>query len=233
MEREKLKNFTWEDHLNIIKIDHQSNNKFSFTSNPHPISYMKFLKLDSKMHFLLENLFPHVCETQSIGLLFIFNIGIHYNVDDMESYRSDVINLFNFLNHTVNMYPMNVFGFIWLESSAQHWAPNPETSHNWKNNGYYDHSQQLPCVNILNTSRELDWRNYIVDNILADQANSKLFSQKNVVFQVLPFRSLTEQSYDSHVRGDYTDCTHFCWTPMFYMPVFDFISKIVDLMTRL
>ena len=54
------------------------------------------------------------------------------------------------------------------------------------------------------------------------------FQGSNIHFEIIPFRSLTEDMWDTHMGGDYADCTHFCWSPMMFQPVFKTLLKAIS-----
>lgn len=215
--REGLKDFDWSSHVNVIRYGFNTNNSLDeLRGFPIALMLIREQKDPIVLKKYLTRLFAEQLTVKS-GVVLLLNFGVHYNDADRQSYRTHMSNLFNSLENATVAYPSKRFIFVWLESSAQHFQGG-------QGNGYYQ-LNKTQCGPIRNTSREADWRNAEVDSILQGAA---FFEQPNVLFRVAPFRSLTEPLYDTHVRGNYEDCTHFCWSPMMYMPVFDFLLKAID-----
>ena len=188
---------------------------------------------------------PKVIEKDLLNLLqvsknivFVFNTGLHFSNDNLYKH-SNQIDLRKLLNETftfLDKFALNFidskFTFLYLETAAQHWEYNINVRNGsiWHINtfktGYFSgkHSE-LKCSPILDTSAENDWRNYEVWKLL-EQGN--FFQGSNIHFEVIPFRSLTENMWDSHIGGSFMDCTHFCWSPMMLQPVFKTILQAIS-----
>jgi hypothetical protein len=190
------------------------------------------------LYRLVGRLSPRVIEEDLLNLLtlsknivYVFNNGLHFRNDNLYSTFQNQIDLrnalnetFSFLDHFASKFNDSKFTFLYLETSAQHWEYNINVRQGsvWHINplktGYFAGKfSELKCSPILDTSAENDWRNYEVWKLL-EQGN--FFQGSNIHFEVIPFRSLTEDMWDTHMGGDYADCTHFCWSPMMFQPVF-------------
>ena len=64
-----------------------------------------------------------------------------------------------------------------------------------------------------------NWRNLAVEDIV------KKYKLKNII--IIPWYEFTRDLWYLHPNGGHLDCTHFCNTPMLYMPIYSFIDKHV------
>lgn len=101
---------------------------------------------------------------------------------------------------------------LWRETSAQHF-PTP--------NGYwpgmkYASKMNMTCVPIADQRPESDWRNSVVREII---------KKNKLDISIAPFYNQTVPLWTSHVNGHLQDCTHLCWSPMLYQPLFHFMAN--------
>ena len=80
---------------------------------------------------------------------------------------------------------------------------------------------KLACVPIKDKSYESDWRNRDIENIINNNKLNKI--------KIIKFYNITAPLYSSHPNGFLKDCTHFCWTPMLYQPIFNYLDSAMDL----
>lgn len=160
----------------------------------------------------------------SKAFLLVINYGTWYN-DEVE-FERDMNNLFDELLKIITFLHSNNKRviFVWAETTAQHW---PETF-----NGYFlkQKSDEKICRNIKNTSFRGDWRNDYVWKKFLEGKWAHYVSSLNVTVGILPTRQLTVELSDMHVSHDYRDCTHYCYTPMMYQPIY---HDLVELSTKL
>jgi hypothetical protein len=84
----------------------------------------------------------------------------------------------------------------------------------------YAEGMKLECVAINDTSPAADWRNKDIPDIIQQHGLSHI--------QIIPFYDLTAPLWTMHVNGHMRDCTHFCWTPMLYQPLFHYFANSVQ-----
>ena len=163
---------------------------------------------------------------KSDRIVIILNQGLHFNEIHKEEFSSTLENAikshFSKLN---DLFPTKEFVFVYLETTAQHF----ETS--GINTGYFSSKTTISadkCIPVLENAE--DWRNERLHSIIKDFNNSirgeKLSSFRLNVF---PMRSLTRPLHDMHLYSyQYgVDCTHFCWTPMMWQPLWVYILDAV------
>lgn len=143
----------------------------------------------------------------------LINMGLHY-VDNpvagftKQDYTSQMTTVLQLLHNTVIEHPSHTIKILWRETTAQHF-PTP--------NGYwpgvkFSQDMQLKCVKIEDTSPAADWRNRAVEQIIL---HNNLFN-----VQILRFYNTTLPLWAAHPNGQLRDCTHFCWFPMLFQPLF-------------
>ena len=83
------------------------------------------------------------------------------------------------------------------------------------------------CQDITKTNADLDWSNAVVRRHLARKGLTKKISY-------LPFAQATEATSDMHICHPYhkDDCTHYCWWPLIFQPLFHQLANISAYMER-
>jgi hypothetical protein len=185
----------------------------------------------------VSNKIKEIIVTEGNTITILMHIGLWYNDNDYQylrnrpTYQTHMKLWYDMLDSFGSQFPNKTFIIFRYEVSAQHWNNSGSSI----SNGYIPRfntpdgrtrfSSKVNCAPIINTSRELDWRNYDVDQLLYSSVSSsnKYFSHPNTYFTTFPFRKLTLDLWDIHATREEEDCTHFCLTPMLYQPVFSFI----------
>ncbi|RYH05473.1 hypothetical protein EON65_44585 [archaeon] len=146
-------------------------------------------------------------------IVVLANMGLHY-VDNpvagfsKEDYRKQMTIVLTYL-HTISLeHPSKQIHILWRETSAQHFP----TSNGYWPGVKYASSMKLECAPIQDASPAADWRNRIVEHVVL---RHNLFKVK-----ILPFYNATLPLWSEHPNGQLRDCTHFCWSPFLYQPLF-------------
>jgi hypothetical protein len=104
--------------------------------------------------------------------------------------------LYSMFDSFGEQYPNKTIIIIRYEVSAQHW----NNSRSSISNGYIPRfntpdgrmkfSSKVNCAPIVNTSTELDWRNYDVDQLLYSPASPSemFFKHSNIYFTTFKYR---------------------------------------------
>lgn len=147
------------------------------------------------------------------SIVVLANMGLHY-VDNpvagfsKHDYHKQVMIVLTYLQSIAVHHPNKDIHILWRETTAQHF-PTP--------NGYwpgvrYASGMKVGCVPIKDASAEADWRNRMVEQIVLRR---NLFKVK-----IIPFYNITVPLWSEHPNGNLRDCTHFCWSPLLYQPIF-------------
>ncbi len=154
-------------------------------------------------------------------LVVVLNMGLHY-IDNPEKsfaradYQAQMTMALRYLHGFAARQPAKNIQIFWRETTAQHF-PTP--------NGYwpgvrYSNDMKLGCVPIKDPSPAADWRNRDIDDIVHRHSLSKI--------RILRFYNLTVPLWSEHPNGHMKDCTHFCWTPMLYQPLFHELDRALQ-----
>lgn len=112
---------------------------------------------------------------------------------------------------------------VWAEQVAQHWPTH---------NGYFATAKGSPlkqlCRPLANASSAADWRNDLVWDLLQEQPWRRQLDAlaPYVRLGVLSFRALTRDLSSFHMRQQIKDCTHFCYSPLLYQPIYHQLAQI-------
>lgn len=174
-----------------------------------------YINLHLDLKAIEESLVVPLSEKKNILLL--LNTGLHYS--DPHIFENHVRNVFTFLDQLSYKHNSTRFVFVWMETSAQHF-------HGPTSYGYWAQQSQ-DCGPIKDLNSTLDWRNYLVAKVLETES---LFKLANTYFSVLPIRKITETMWDTHdgaIEGSRrgSDCTHYCWSPLYFQPIFSAIAE--------
>lgn len=79
-----------------------------------------------------------------------------------------------------------------------------------------------------------DWRNDVLwnDFVLGEWGRA-LSSLPHVLLEVLPLAALTRPLADLHLRQGRLDCTHYCYTPMLYQPIYSHLQRLSERLLQL
>ena len=154
-------------------------------------------------------------------IVILINMGLHY-VDNpvagfsKNDYHQQMTTVLMYLQELTIAHPQHKFHILWRETTAQHF-PTP--------NGYwpgvrYATGMKIGCEPIKDPSPQADWRNRAIEDIIL----------KNNLFQVkiLRFYNITVPLWSEHPNGHLRDCTHFCWSPMLYQPIFYHLNNALS-----
>lgn len=174
------------------------------------------------------------------SLLLVINTGLRYNT--VEHLRRDMSRMFSELlklaeevenapptgSSSSNSPSRKVLSIAVFETFAQHFDTPT---------GYFKEFGEpntKMCSPITDWSWESDWRNHLMwDSYINGAWGRRITAMKRVAFTVLSGRAVTESLHDMHVRHDFHDCTHFCYTPMMYQPIFHELQQLTDLIPQL
>lgn len=175
----------------------------------------------ANMYRLKTTLVEWVEQYQSVVLL--VNMGLHY-VDnpvpsftpkDYQQQMTMVLGYLNELAASVNSGARRLRVF-WRETSAQHF---PTPNGYWPGQRYSD-TMRLECAPVSDARPEADWRNRIIEKIVA--------SRKLTQIKTIKFYNATLPLHTGHPNGKLKDCTHFCWTPMLYQSIFHDMNALMN-----
>jgi len=186
--------------IKFVPIYHFVNGKYDRVAN-------------ASMHHLRKAVEEAVKGHDSVMIL--INMGLHYVSNPIAQFtRTDYISqMTNALTYLHNMAtshaPTKRMRILWRETTAQHF-PTPD--------GYwpgvrYAKDMKVGCVPIANPGPESDWRNSDIEHIVKSNGLGKHI-------KIVPFFNITRPLWSEHVNGHLRDCTHFCWSPMLYQPLF-------------
>ena len=122
-----------------------------------------------------------------------------------------------------SVYTQKKFIFVYLETAAQHFETHGIDTGYFSNKTSISHDK---CIPILEGAE--DWRNELLHSIVHD-FNSKRGNLKPFTLHIFPMRNLTRPLHDLHLYSHQygVDCTHFCWTPMMWQPLWVYILDVV------
>ena len=212
-----IEQFTNAIHCEFIRNRSKSFNLLEIPRNTDLSYYISPYKT---IEFLEEKF--HLYFQKYSFLLFITNFGIHYNeksdnflghkkLNSKRNYQKNIEIVLTWLNKLSSNRNMTI---TWMETAPQHFNTI---------NGYYKEMKNdiYNCVSIQNKSFELDWRNLIVKRFLK---TLELTSKDKKLIQYLSVRDVFLDLSDLHYNND---CTHYCWTPMLYQPIFQRLYDIL------
>jgi hypothetical protein len=225
--------FTNTDETRVVQYPNISAYPIGTTQRAvsHAVATLKFLPIyhlvngryDKVPQAALQHLKTAVKHSLTLHstVIILANMGLHY-VDNpvtgftKKDYFDQMTIVLKYFQQIVIEHPQHLIRIVWRETTAQHF-PTP--------NGYwpgvrYAQSMKLSCVPILDPSPHSDWRNRIIEQIILQ---NNLFH-----IQILRFYNITLPLWSSHPNGNLRDCTHFCWFPMLYQPIFHYLAELVN-----
>jgi hypothetical protein len=160
------------------------------------------------------------------SVVVVINTGIWYH--DRQEYRKALDTLTALLLKLAGVWEHHprakYIAIVFAETTSQHFHTT---------NGYYDKrvykntSRTAFCKSISNTSHSEDWRNDVLWGTYIDGEWGKALQKlPHVLLDVLPMQSLTQDLADLHLRQGRHDCTHYCYTPMLYQPIYSRLESI-------
>lgn len=162
------------------------------------------------------------------SLLFIVNTGLWHN--DKENYTEAMDRLTgSLLNLTLSLKHYSrpkSLAIVLAETTAQHFHTRT---------GYYDkleynRTKHEPYCKPFAHSASAhlhDWRNNILwERYVHGSWGESILKNPRVSLDVLPMFALTASLTDIHTRQYRQDCSHYCYTPMLYQPVYAHLKDI-------
>lgn len=204
---------TFQISLNCENLNRNANLTISeFTSDYQ--QYCNFLKPYDSINYL-KNFFSNLY-TKYSHIFLLINFGTHYNE------KSDRIH--HHLNskvHFIENYHI-IFEWLkefskeknitvaWIETYPQHF-PTPT--------GYFTPGLNISmgCSPIPQESTRDDWRNYEIRNYLHNHSITSIY--------YISTYEIFAPLYREHPEGD---CTHYCWSPMMYQPIYKQMYQILE-----
>jgi len=188
-----------------------------------PTLTLAFRSMDSSTVSSLEyaeNYRTRFVESDPIAVHYsLINWGIHCNDP---ACMDEILDKFaGFVNH-IRRNSNNNVKFIWRETTAQHFIP--ENSRQDANTGPYVRNRRQKCGWRPNIeSFATNYRNILVENHM-----------KNGTFPRLPIIQFWEWSNERWMlhRGVSVDCTHFCYVPSMYYPIWHQLGCIIEFYDR-
>ena len=190
--------------VKFVPIYHFVNGRFDRVAN-------------ASMFHLRRNVEEYVSKHDMV--LIFMNMGLHYVSSpiahfDRAAYRTQMTAALTYLNNVANSHADKKIRVVWRETSAQHF-PTPT--------GYWPGARYAPgmkvgCEPIREAGPAADWRNSDIRDIVQSHGLSKV--------SIAPFYNITVPLWSEHVNGHLRDCTHFCWTPMLYQSLFQYLAKV-------
>lgn len=228
LEREKVwkdsSKFTNTDEIQYVRTTDHSG------SSPHKVE-IRFINV---YHFVngrydrtpdaaltkIKNTVDSLSSTYN-SLTVLVNVGLHYVDKPVQhftriDYTKQLTVALSYLHNYSLKHNTKTIRIFWRETTAQHFP----TSNGYWPGEKYSNTMKLHCVPINDTSYTADWRNRDIETII--QTN-KLFRIK-----IIPFYNITKPLYAGHPGGHMKDCTHLCWSPMLYMPIFNSMDRMMD-----
>jgi hypothetical protein len=204
--------FTNTDEVHHVKFhDVQTSAQIKFLPIYHFVNGRFDRIANASMHHLKSGLESLVGKVNT--LVVVLNMGLHY-IDNPApgfarvDYQSQMTMMLSYMHNFVIRHPSKDIRVFFRETTAQHFSTY---------NGYwpgvnYLGDMKLGCVPINDSSPKADWRNRDIENIIL---RNNFFN-----IQILRFYNITLPLWSEHPSGHMKDCTHFCWTPMLYQPLF-------------
>jgi hypothetical protein len=187
------------------------------------IKWEQHVKVDRDFLTNLEQWLRWMLQMKDSVILLV-NTGIWYNSkSEYHAALSKVTALLLKLARVWQHHPVPKYiAIVFAETSSQHFLTP---------NGYYDKSihrntsKDAFCQPINDTSN--DWRNDILWNdFIRGPWGESLSAMSHVLLEVLPMHALTRDLADLHVRQGHHDCTHYCYSPMLYQPIYSSLERI-------
>lgn len=232
LERENV----WPDHTKFTNTDESRTVQFAnMNGSKSVVATIKFLPI----YHLVNGRYDRVpmaalqhfknglknAMNQHSTIIVLINMGLHY-VDNpiagfsKQDYIDQMTTVLTFLHRLSSDHPRHTIKIVWRETTAQHFATP---------NGYwpgvrYAQNMKVGCVPIADPSPQADWRNRAIEHIVQKHQLSTV--------QILRFYNLTLPLWSEHPNGNLKDCTHFCWFPMLYQPIFHYLKNVANSLDR-
>ena len=169
------------------------------------------------------------------SLMILVNTGIwHNNPKNFTAAMHVLTTVLLNLTQTLDTYSRpKSLAIVLAETTAQHF----HTATGYYDKAIYNVTKEEPyckphdpislSVSALDKDKDkdksvpLDWRNDLLwDNFVQGSWGQAMIDHPHVLLEVLPLFTLTTSLADMHMRQHRQDCTHYCYTPMLYQPIY-------------
>ena len=156
-----------------------------------------------------------------------------YGYSYQQWYIDEMISFLKSFDEFAIQYPKKTFSIVYISTTAQHY--NSSNGYFHKNYSYIDNNHTTAggkcfAYNSLKNSQNpaADWRNALMyAHVLPSDTMKTLRSRNNTQFSIIDMHTLTKPLHDIHpIQGGTGDCTHYCYTPMLYQPIYHELSMI-------
>jgi hypothetical protein len=179
-------------------------------------------KPQAAFHSLVSTL--QDCLQQYKTIVVLINMGLHYienpspgfGKNDYSTQMTKLLLYLSSFHSNATRLTQHSVEIVWRETTAQHFA----TKNGFWPGMKYTKDMKLGCFPIEDTSNIADWRNREIERIISAHGLS-------ASIRYLPFYNLTVPFWSEHPNGMLKDCTHFCWTPMLYQPIFHYLRDLI------
>lgn len=223
--------------LTVTFPDGRSTQIHALSLGPQALSCVKgYTKYDPEsMYIHADKIIKTIMETSNVAL--VANMGMWFN--DVSHYRSMLPSVLNWLL-SIAKTPNRSKTVSWHESVMQHWV-------NKDGSGYYskdetkmqqtqidttnftlipDRDFMVPgcCSPVTNSSYMADWRN----DVVTESFDARPELRESI--HLLPFAHITRDIPDLHTCNPFffLDCTHYCYTPMMWQPLWHQIRDMTS-----
>ena len=187
--------------------------------------YKQWPVLRSHHMMFLSNYTEYFMSTQDLrGVVVVLQVGTWYNTRERMQESVQLLLDAALDIATTHATRGKHVTLVWAEQVAQHWPTS---------NGYFATTKGIPlstyCPPLSNdTTLHNDWRNDLVWELLqSEEWRQRLDALAPLVrLHVLNFRALTKDLSSLHMRQQKKDCTHYCYTPLLYQPIYHQLAQI-------
>jgi hypothetical protein len=188
------------------------------------IKWEQHVKVDKESLTSLEGWIRRMLQIKD-SVVVVINMGIWYNSHDEYVYALDrLTSLLLSLTRVWEHHPRAKYiAIVLAETTAQHF----HTRNGYFNRKVYENtSRSAFCAPITNPID--DWRNDVLWSYVNGKWGHEITSLSHVLLDVLPMKALTQDLADIHLRQRRHDCTHYCYTPMLYQPIYSSLLNISE-----
>jgi hypothetical protein len=234
LEREKVwtnpDNFKNTDEVQYISLDQVSAATSADSSSTK--SAIKFLPIyhfvdgrydrrkEASFNLLMDTLVDIIKNYPTLYIM--CNMGLHY-IDNpapgfaKQDYFNQMEKLLVYLHKFRQTHSStHDIQIIWRETTAQHFM----TPNGFWPGIKYIRNMVLKCAPLEDVSPQSDWRNRAIEKIIQDHSLGSSI-------HLLRYYNITAPLWSEHPNGHMKDCTHFCWTPMLYQPIFHYLRNLI------
>jgi hypothetical protein len=221
-------------------FEHGFDKDYIFSKIENKANKNDLIKFKTSFHFIIPNItiFSQIFsrnieialkETDYIAL--VVNAGLWYQAYEKDFYTNEMEKLLKYLYNlekNINQRSTHknnnkkTIKIFWRETSAQHF---PKFGYFEKNEFLSLNYSIYNCLPHNNKNKTItsNWRNDIIKQII------KINNYENKI-KIIPFFDSTVPLWNHHPyfnKNKFPDCTHFCWTPFTYFPIFNFLANSI------